>query len=286
MTFKLVANDFFNLTKNIRNGADVTAALVTTARASAEAAKATHFIQSIVPLHIAPLIRAPLDLILMGQSFYQTYKAPSYLKFLPLMSILESSGNILDYFTSAVWITKHAGINVSEAITTACTPITGAAIGLQAIGVAILAWKIFNIFNVLNTAESKNTNLEKLSTFTAIPKGNKIAKYKQKFFSVLDENHIKTITSIIEKNSKNPDDNLAPTFDLVKKRHIEKAIETTAQIALLILGIVGVALVVFAGIATAGWGIIAAGAIASLGLIAYKSYTASSFNSALQNHLN
>lgn len=97
------------------------------------------------PLHIVSLTRAPLDAFLIGGDLVTAVKAPSYLKLLPLMMIVEKIGNILDYFCTSIWIAEQMGATGIEAISAATLPIGGVALGLQAIGIGIMSWKIYEI---------------------------------------------------------------------------------------------------------------------------------------------
>ena len=256
------------------------------------AANASRFIQKSAPFHIVSIIRAPLDAFLLGGAVVTAYKAPSYLKLLPMMMIVEKIGNILDYFTTSVWIAEQMGAVGIEALSVATMPIGAVAVGLQTIGVGIMSWKIYEMHTSWKKVQSLIDGDETeaaVDLLTDEPK-SKFERYKQKFFGVLTDEHKTTIRKVFEqaKQDIDPSARLNQMFDLLKDRHFQKKLETGICIALTIIGVIGIALITFSGgvALPVAWGILGLVAVASLALVVVSIYKERSFTQSLSNCLN
>lgn len=244
------------------------------------------------PLHIIGLARAPLDAIQLGGDVVNAVKAPSYLKLLPLMMIVEKIGNILDYFTTSIWIAEQMGATGIESLSAATLPIGGVALGLQAIGIGIMSWKIYEIHSSWKRvqAEIDGNNPETAVDLLTKRPDSKLERYKKKFFGVLSEDHQVKIREIFDQSrtEANQAARLDPMFDLVRDRHFQKKLETGICIALMIIGIVGIALISFSGgiAIPIAWGILGVIGIASLAMLVASIYKERSFNQSLLNCLN
>lgn len=255
-------------------------------------ASAAGVISKCAPLHIVSLIRAPLDAFMIGGDLHSAVKAPSYLKMLPLMMVVEKIGNILDYFTTSIWIAEQMGATGIESISAACVPIGGVAMGLQAIGLGIMSWKFYEIHAAWNRVQTEldgNNKAAAVDLLTNKP-ATKLEKYKQRFFGILSDDNKDTIRKVYDKaqGEPNPDTRLDPMFDLLKDRYFQKKLEVGICIALMIIGVVGLALVAFSGglAVPVAWGILACVAIGSLALLVAGIYKQRSFDQALLNCLN
>lgn len=266
-------------------------------RAFAEMSKplssaASGVISKLSPLHIVGLVRAPLDAFLIGGDMVDAVKAPSYLKLLPLMMIVEKIGNILDYFTTSVWIAEQMGAVGIEALSAATLPIGAVALGLQSIGIGIMSWKIYEIhasWKEVQAAIDGNDKASAVDLLTNEP-ATKLGKYKKRFFGVLSDDHKVQIRAVYDKaiTEADPAARLDPMLKLLKDRHFQKQLETGICIALAIIGVVGIALVTFSGgvAIPVAWGILGVVALASLALLVTGIYKERSFNQSLLNCLN
>lgn len=72
-------------------------------------------------------------------------------------------------------------------------------------------------------------------------------------------------------------------FDVLKDRHFQKKLETGICIALMIIGVVGIALITFSGgiAVPIAWGILAVVGISSLALLVAGIYKERSFDKSL-----
>lgn len=244
------------------------------------------------PLHIIGLIRAPLDAFLIGGDAVDAVKAPSYLKLLPLMMIVEKIGNILDYFTTSVWIAEQMGATGIEALSAATLPIGAVALGLQAIGLGIMSWKIYEIHASWKKvqAELDGGNPDAAIDLLTNDPATKFEKYRNKFFGVISADQKKTIRAVYDKANTevDPSVRLDPMFDLLRKHHFQKKLETGICIALMVIGVVGLLLVTFSGgvALPVAWGILGVVGIASLALLVAGIYKQRSFDQALLKCLN
>lgn len=244
------------------------------------------------PLHIVGLVRAPLDAFLIGGDLVTAVKAPSYLKLLPLMAVVEKIGNILDYFCTSIWIAEQMGATGIEAISAATLPIGAVALGLQSIGIGIMSWKIYEIhvsWKKVQDQIDKGDSAAAVDLLTKKP-DTKLEKYRKMFFEVLTETHKTQIQKIYDKakDEADPSIRLNEMFDLLKSRHFQKKLETGICIALMIIGVVGIALITFSGgvAIPVAWGILGVVGVASLALVVAGIYKERSFNKSLLNCLN
>lgn len=245
------------------------------------------------PLHIVNLTRAPLDAFLLGGDLVTAVKAPSYLKLLPLMMIVEKIGNILDYFCTSIWIAEQMGATGIEAISAATLPIGGVALGLQAIGIGIMSWKIYEIHASWRRVQKQidGNNPEAAIDLLTNKPATKLEKYRQKFFEVISAENKVQIRKVFDKaqsEGANAPLRLNPLFDVLKDRHFQKKLETGIGIALMIIGVVGIALITFSGgiAIPIAWGILAVVGITTLALVITSIYKERSFDKALLNCLN
>lgn len=251
------------------------------------AANAASVNSKLAPLHIVSILRAPLDAFQLGGDVVTAVKAPSYLKLLPLMMIVEKVGNILDYFCTSIWIAEQMGATGIEAISAATLPIGAVGLGLQAIGLGIMSWKIYEIHSAWKKVQDlidKNKKDAAIALLIDEP-DSKMEKYRKKFFGVLTEDHKISIRAIYDKanDEENPSIRLNQMFDILKDRHFQKKLETGICIALVIIGVVGIALIAFSGgvAIPVAWGILGAVGVASLALLVVGIYKERSFNQSL-----
>lgn len=275
--------------------------VVNTARAFSEmsvpvAPGAKSFIRSIVPLHIVGLISLAFEPMTMGQSLKDIIKAPKYLKFMPVLKLATSVGNVLDGFGTVVWICEQLNVSGIQAFSLAVTlPVGGVALGLQALGIGILSWKVYSIHKqwkavekVLGNNPSLNEYKSAVQLLTKKPETKK-EKYKQKFFGVLTDSQKDTIKKVYKKVKSGELDQqrMGQTMDLLKKHHFQQKLQNGISIALMIIGVVGLTMLAFAPtpIAPIAWGIVGCVGVASMGSFTYSLYKNHQFNSSLKKCL-
>lgn len=273
---------------------------VNTARAFTEmsvpiSSGAKAFNHACVPLHIAKLISVGFEPITMGKSLNDMIKAPKYLKLMPALKFGTCIGNILDAFTTVIWICEQLNTSGIQALTAASIPIGGVAIGLQALGIGILAWKVHSIHKqwkkIENTLGKNPLQADYKSAVHLLTKkpDSKKEKYTQKFFGVLT-NSQKTAIKKVYKGVKagNLDiKQLSQTMSFVKKYHFLQKIQNISSIALMIIGVVGLTVIAFGPtpIAPIAWGVMGCVGVASMGLFAYSMYQNYQFNSFLKKSM-
>lgn len=260
----------------------------------APAAKAIN--AKLAPLQIIGVLRAPLETFMMGRDFVDLFKAPKYLKLLPFLSMVETSGNLLDYFTTGVWVAEQMGAEGIEALTTACTPIGMAAFGLQSVAVLITAWKTYEVFKVYSKVKEELGDAplaadynNAVNLMTQAPT-SKFRTYRERFFGVFGEDQKAQIVNIWNKAAGEADAavRMAPAFETIKGHIIQKLAQNAISLALVIIGMVGVGLLTFAAVSMApiAAGIIAGVSLAGLALLCYGIHEEASFNEALLQHVN
>lgn len=188
------------------------------------------------------------------------------------MEIVSKCGNILDHFTTSIWISNQLGATGIEALTVACTPIGGAVIGLQAIGIGLLAWRLYEIQNYwtfLDTGECEGA--DPLEEYNADV--NPFEYHRKRLFNIVTIAQEELLNGITGYNQ----------YDLLKDHIFQKSVQTSIQIALMIIGLVGVGLLIFAGVAASpiAWGILGAVGIVSLATLIGSIYKENAFNQAL-----
>jgi hypothetical protein len=258
--------------------------IASTTRAFVQMAEASQLNQKLAPLQIVTLLRAPFETITIAKNLVEIVKAPSYLKTFALLEFIQSSGNILDYFNSSIWLAEQMGATGLEALQAASTPIGAAALGFQAVGIGIVSWKIYEIVRVWNKVEHHLDNQDyqhAIDVLTEEPIG-KMKRYREKFFGVLSDNQ-KTKILDVYNHVHQDESNRAKLFDTVKDHYFQKKVQSGISLALMIIGIIGVAVASFAAVACApiAWGVLGGVGVLSLALFAYSIYKDRSFNQAL-----
>jgi hypothetical protein len=239
------------------------------------------------PLHIVNLARAPLDAFLIGGDLVTAVESPSYLKLLPLMMIVEKIGNILHNFCSSIWIAEQMGAVGIEAISAATLPISGVALGLQSIGIGIMSWRIYEIHTSWKRVQEQIDGNKPEAAIDLLTKDptKMLEKFRQKFFEVISADQKSKIREVFDKAQKDEDPSLRlkSLFDVLRDRHFQKKLEAGICIALMIIGIVGMALVAFSGgiAIPIAWGILALVGITTLALAITSIYKERSFNQSL-----
>lgn len=276
--------DFFDISDKAKEVLGATAMMVSVSRAFTElstlfSSAAKGVSKSLAPLHITRLAVAPFELISIMKASAMAVLAPSYMKLLPIMQIGESTGNIIDLYTVSIWIAEQFGATGIEALSTACTPLGGVALGLQALGIGILSWKIHAINEFLGSIEAAPNNNAKVGLLTNIP-ASKIDRCKQNFFGVLSSEDRADILSI----SNNKPHNVVPMLDLVKEHHVAKLAHAIASLVLTTIALVGIGLLIFgaATMAPIVWGVLGVVLVASLVQLGAGIYQDHSFKGALE----
>lgn len=250
---------------------------------------------TLVPFHIVSLIGAPFEVLFLGKNLREMIKAPSHLKLLPLLKLLEGSGNILDYLHSSIWIAEQMGSTGIQALSAATVPLGAAALGLQALGIAIAVWRIHDINKQWTQVQKVLGNQPDLAEYKAAvnvmtkPPLTKKGIYRQKFFGILSDKQRVTIKDVYRKAKTDPDlqTRMDPMIKALKNYHFQKKSQNGISILLMIIGIVGVTLIAFAPtpLAPIAWGIVGSVGVLSLSLLAYSIYKDRSFNQTLLNAL-
>lgn len=160
MSIKSIANKIIDKLEHLGDVASGYVQIVNTTRAYAEmatplASGAASFNRSIVPLHVIGLISLAFEPLKMGKSIFEVIKAPKYLKVLPLLKLGTSMGNMLDTTTTLIWILEQLKVSGIQALSAASVPLGGVALGLQALGIAILSWRVHSINKQWKAVEQK-----------------------------------------------------------------------------------------------------------------------------------
>lgn len=281
--------------KHLRPVVGVYASIVDTTRAFAEMAipltpGAASFNHTFAPLRIGSLFYAPFDAARIGRSINQVVKAPSYLKFLPILRMGVSFGNLLDNACTGIWICAHMGVNGALTLSTVTLGVGGAAVGLQALGIAISLWTIHEINEQWEAVEqalgNKNDYDAAVKAMTAEPKTkNKI--WRQKFFGVLSKSHKVAIEAIYNKYKAGEvkEAQMAEMMESIKKHHFSQKRQQWVVIALLTLGIVGITLTAFGPVSAMpiAWGFVGIAGAGSLALLVYGIYQQRAFKKKLDS---
>lgn len=259
-------------------------AIASTTRAVIEMAGAAQLNKQLAPLQIATVISAPLEVLTMGKNLVEIVKAPSYLKAFALLELIQSSGNILDYFNSSIWVAEQMGATGLEAFQAVSTPIGAAALGFQAVGIGIVSWKIYEIAKVWNKVENHLENHDYQHAMDVItdPPASKMKRYRDKFFGILSDAQ-KTKLLDVYNQVQADEPKRTQLFDTLKDHFFQKGLQNVISLALMIIGIIGVAVASFASIACApiAWGVLGGVGVLSLALLAYSIYKDRSFNQSL-----
>lgn len=253
------------------------------------------FNRSIIPLHILGLISVGFEPITMGKSLKEMIKAPKYLKIVPTLKLGTSIGNVLDAFGTAIWICEQLNVSGIQVLSAVSVPIGGVALGLQALGIGILSWKVHSVhkqWKAVEKALGKQPGLPEYKAavhlLTKKPETKK-EKYTQKFFGVLTDSQKDTIKKIYKKVKAGDLDtaSMDQTIALLKNHHFQQKVQNGISIALMIIGVVGLTLVAFAPtpVTPIAWGIVGCVGVGSMGLFAYSLYKNHQFNNSLNKCL-
>lgn len=251
----------------------------------------------LVPFRFVNWLNAPLiglSLVQNGIDFVQT---PGLGKIVPVINTAVSFGDLADLSVSVGELLKDVGAISPASLVSWAAPVTGVAMGLQALSIIINSWGFWEASYTLNKLKERlgengestgpattEQYIAALDFLTKEPK-SRMQKFRAKFFKVLSDWQEKKIKKIAKKiSSGRLDQNAAAkTLNAIKHRFTLKQVCYAVAIAAAMTGIVGVLVLTFAPTPAApiGWVLVGAGATAVLIGTGVSIYSSRRFNREL-----
>jgi hypothetical protein len=258
----------------------------------------------LIPFRALSLLTAPFECVNMCKNIKDLTQAPGKLKAYSLMKIAAGAGTLIDNAGSAISLAATIGLPGIELIAAASIPLIAAGAALQLVGVGVTAWswyKLHTQWNKVKVLLGTQQNAQHKSTMEQYRKAvdyltheptTKKEKFKQSFFGVLQNGHKDKLKQIFNKCSAGelPEKRLEAAFHDVNSYVRHKKIQHALNIAFLITGVAGVALLLLSPLAPMvflplGWGVLGISCVGGLMTAGYGLYNNFAFNRSLRKEL-
>lgn len=238
--------------------------------------------QILTPLRFLSWASAPFvafSFINNGVDFFTT---SGFGKILPVMKSIVDVGLAAEMAANAAYLLEDIGVVAAQNVAIWATPLSGVAIGLQSVAIAINGWGLIEVTNSLRRLKNAvDENIpgegytKAVELLTKQPQ-TRLEKFRAKFFKVLSSKQEERIARIHEKVMEGEIDEseLKKALGAVSHRFHLKQFGYALAITASVTGIIGVAILVFGPtpIGPVGWLFVGMSATTSLAIVGLNIY--------------